>query len=367
MNYICNSCGKKYSTDSFIFQCSCGGMLDLEDFEANPTNILKDEMSIFRYIKSMPFDESFTVWKDITLGEGLTPLVPLSPDNPNILVKVDYMMPTLSFKDRGAAVLIAKAKEIGVKKVVQDSSGNAGTSIAAYASRASIECTIFLPEDTSPNKVKQVSSYGAKVVKVKGNREDTAKACLEAAQEQGVFYASHVYNPFFYQGTKTYVYEIYEQLKGNMPEALVIPVGNGTLVLGAYYGLKDLLKSGLISKMPRIIALQSEKCAPIYKAFKEGKTDVVEVENPGTLAEGIAIASPKRGNQILEAVRDTGGEIITAPEDKILSTKDYLAKLGFYVEPTTAATFAGYFEYIKDKPIEGKVVIPLCGSGLKSL
>jgi threonine synthase len=366
MNYICDSCGKKYSTDSFVFQCSCGGMLDLEDFEADPTNILEDEMSIFRYIKAMPFDESFTAWKEVTLGEGLTPLVPLSPDNPNILVKVDYMMPTLSFKDRGAAVLIAKAKEIGVKKVVQDSSGNAGTSIAAYASRAGIQCTIYVPEKTSPNKIKQISSYGAKVVKVKGSREDTAKACLEAAHEKDVFYASHVYNPFFYQGTKTYVYEIYEQLKGSMPEALVIPVGNGTLVLGAYYGLKDLLKAGLISKMPKIIALQSEKCAPIYRAFIEDKSNVEEVENQGTLAEGIAIAYPKRGRQILEAVKDTGGEIITAPEDKILSAKDYLAKLGFYVEPTTAATFAGYLEYIKNKPIEGKVVIPLCGSGLKS-
>ena len=299
-------------------------------------------------------DENLTLWKDITLGEGLTPLVPLSPDNPNILVKVDYMMPTLSFKDRGAAVLIAKAKEIGVKRLVQDSSGNAGTSIAAYASRAGIEFTIFVPENTSPNKIKQIAFYGAKVKKVKGNREATAKACLETAQEEEVFYASHVYNPYFYQGTKTYVYEIYEQLKGNMPEALVIPVGNGTLVLGAYYGLKDLLKAGLISKMPKIIALQAEKCAPIYEAFIKGKEEVKEVKNPGTLAEGIAIAYPKRGRQILEAVRVTNREVITAPEDKIASARDYLASLGF-------------FEYIKAKPIEGKVVISLCGAGLKSL
>ncbi len=363
--YVCNSCGKKYSTDSFIFQCSCGGLLDLEDFQVNPSSILENEINIFRYIKSMPFHENFNLWRNITMGEGLTPIVPLSPDNLNVLVKVDYMMPTLSFKDRGAAVLIAKAKEIGVKKIVQDSSGNAGTSIAAYAARAGIKCTIFVPEDTSPNKVKQISAYGAKVQKVKGTREDTAKACLEAAQESNVFYASHVYNPFFYQGTKTYVYEIYEQLKGHMPEALFIPVGNGTLVLGAYYGLRDLLKSGLISKMPRIIAIQSEKCPPIYEAFVKGKEDVDEVKNLGTLAEGIAIAYPKRGKQILEAIRDTGGEVITAPEDNILPAKNYLAKLGFYVEPTSAATFAGYFHYIENKPIEDKVIIPLCGSGLK--
>lgn len=364
--YVCNSCGKKYSTDSFIFQCSCGGLLDLEDFPIDPSNVLEEEHSIFRYIKSMPFDGSFNLWKDVTMGEGLTPIVPLSPDNPKILVKVDYMMPTLSFKDRGAAVLIAKAKEIGVKKLVQDSSGNAGTSIASYAARAGIECTIFVPENTSPNKVKQISSYGAKVQKIKGTREDTAKACLEAAQENGVFYASHVYNPYFYQGTKTYVYEIYEQLKGQMPEALVVPVGNGTLVLGAYYGLKDLLESRCISKMPRIIAVQSERCSPIYEAFINGNEDVDEVENLGTLAEGIAIAYPKRGKQILKAIRETEGEVILAPEDKIIPAKDYLSKLGFYVEPTSAATFAGYIHYAETHPIEGKVVIPLCGSGLKS-
>lgn len=369
INYVCNSCGKKYSTKEFIFQCSCGGMLDLDDFDISlsKSSIIEDEFSIFRYIKALPFDEDFTLWKDISMGEGLTPIVPLDPDNPNVLIKVDYMMPTLSFKDRGAAVLISKAKEIGVRKVVQDSSGNAGVSIAAYSSRAGIECVIFVPENTSRSKIKQIASYGAEVKIIEGTREDTALACLDFAKSGDYFYASHVYNPFFYQGTKTYVYEIYEQLRGNMPEALVIPVGNGTLVLGAYYGLKDLLKSGLIEKMPRIIAVQSENCAPIFEAFVNDKSDVNECTNRGTLAEGIAIASPKRGKQILEAVRATNGQIITAPEDKIPDTNDYLSRLGFFVEPTTAATFAGYFEYAKKNPIEGKVIIPLCGSGLKSI
>lgn len=368
LNYICNACGKKYSTKSHIFQCSCGGMLNLDEFDIllSEDNIANNEFSLFRYIKALPFDANSNVWKDITMGEGLTPIVPLSHDNPNLLVKVEYMMPTLSFKDRGAAVLIAKAKEIGVKKVVQDSSGNAGKSIAAYASRARMKCTIYVPESTSPSKIKQIYSYGADVHIVKGSREDTAKACLEAAEKGDNFYASHVYNPFFYQGTKTYVYEIYEQLNGNMPDVLVIPVGNGTLVLGAYYGLRDLLKLGLIEKMPRIIAVQSENCSPIYKAFTNGKDYVEESISKETLAEGIAIAYPKRGSQILEAIRATNGEIITAPEDKISDAAQYLSKLGFYVETTTAATFAAYFNYIRKNPIEGKVVIPLCGSGANS-
>lgn len=370
INYVCNDCGKKYDPKTLVFRCECGGLLNLEEFDLQFSNqdILQSEWSLFRYLKALPFDNNFSLWKDISMGEGLSPIVELEKENPNLLVKVDYMMPTLSFKDRGAVVLISKAKELGVKKVIQDSSGNAGTSIAAYANRAGMECDIYVPENTSSKKVKQISSHGAKVHLVKDTREDTAKAALNAVERGEGFYASHVYNPFFYQGTKTYAYEIYEQLNGDTPDTLVIPVGNGTLVLGAYYGFKELFKAQLIDKMPRIVAVQSEACAPIFKAFNEGETTVKEVVNMGTLAEGIAIAEPKRGKQILEAIKVTGGEIIIAPEDKIIEAKKYLAEKGFYVEPTTAATFAGFFHYYKEHnhKINGKVILPLCGAGLKS-
>jgi threonine synthase len=308
------------------------------------------------------------MWTDITMGEGLTPIVPLDKNYPNLLVKMEYLMPTLSFKDRGAVIVIAKAKELGVKKVIQDSSGNAGTSIAAYANRAGIECDIYVPENTSPKKVKQISAHGAKVHLIKGTREDTAQAALNAVEKGEGFYASHVYNPFFYEGTKTYVYEVFEQLDGNLPEVFIIPVGNGTLLLGAYYGFKELLQLGLIKKIPRIIAVQAQNCAPIYKAFKIGKDNVDKVTNTGTLAEGIAIAEPKRGAQILEAIRETEGEIITAHEDKIFETRTYLAQRGFYVEPTTAATFAAFFDFYEENKskLGGKVIIPLCGAGLKA-
>ncbi|MCY6371319.1 threonine synthase [Clostridium ganghwense] len=370
IQYICSECGKKFDPKTLVFRCDCGGLLNLEkfDFKFSKEDILNNEWSLFRYFKTLPFDNNFSLWKDISMGEGLTPIVPLEKDNPNILVKVDYLMPTLSFKDRGAVVLISKAKELGIKKVIQDSSGNAGTSIAAYANRAGIECDIYVPESTSPKKIKQISSHGAKVHVVKGTREDTAKAALNAVENGEGFYASHVYNPFFYQGTKTYAYEIYEQLNGKIPEVLIIPVGNGTLLLGCYYGFKELLELGLINKMPKIIAVQAQGCAPIYEAFKEGTHSVEAVVNTGTLAEGIAIAEPKRGKQILEAIKNTNGEIITAPEDKIVETRKYLAQKGFYVEPTTAATFAGFFNYYKKNKVSlnGKVIIPLCGAGLKA-
>jgi len=368
INYICTECGKKYAPKTLVFKCDCSGMLDLDNFSVNfsKKDIISDEWSLFRYLKFLPFSSNFSLWQDISMGEGLTPIVPLDKEHNNLLVKIDYSMPTLSFKDRGAVVLISKAKELGIKKVIQDSSGNAGTSIAAYANRAGIACDIYVPESTSPKKIKQISTHGATVHIVKGSREDTAQAALTAVERGEGFYASHVYNPFFYQGTKTYAYEIYEQLNGEIPKILVVPVGNGTLLLGAYYGFKELWEAGLIKKIPKIIAVQAQGCAPIYQAFKEGKESVERIVNTGTAAEGIAIAEPKRGKQILSIIRATEGEVIIAPEEKISETRNYLAQKGFYVEPTTAATFAAFLDYYQQNKLTEKAIIPLCGAGLKA-
>ena len=366
INYKCSLCNKIYEHDTLEFKCGCGGVFDLEefDFKFSDKEILKEEWSLFRYIKALPLGKEETAWKEVSLGEGFTGVVPMDKEFPEVLVKMDFMMPTLSFKDRGAAVLVSRAKEIGVKKIIQDSSGNAGNSIAAYASRAGIACDIYVPEGTSQKKIDMIRSHGAEVKIISGSREETARAALVEAEKGETFYASHVYNPLFYQGTKTYVYEIFEQFGGDLPENFVLPVGNGTLLLGCYYGFQDLLKLGLIKKMPKIIAVQSANCAPIYRAFIRGKDTVEEVRGTPTLAEGIAIAAPMRGRQILQAIRETGGDMVLAPEEKIISTRDYLAKKGFYVEPTTAATFAGYFDYGKE--MNGRVVLPLCGAGLKS-
>lgn len=164
-------------------------------------------------------------WKDISLGEGMTPVIRLNED---VLLKMDYFMPTLSFKDRGAAVLIAHCKSIGVTRVVQDSSGNAGNAVAAYCARAGIDCEIFVPEGTSPKKIDMIRAHGAVCTVVPGSRDHCAEVCREKVEREGVYYANHVYNPFFYEGTKTYIYEVYEQL-GRIPQNIVVPVGNGTL------------------------------------------------------------------------------------------------------------------------------------------
>ncbi|MBN6185479.1 threonine synthase [Aneurinibacillus sp. BA2021] len=341
-------------------------MLDLVKKEKTKIDVsaLKNyPATMWRYIRALPVAEDSSTWRHISMGEGYTPLLVLDESEPNTFVKVDYMMPTLSFKDRGAAVLIVKAKELGVTKVIADSSGNAGTSIAAYAKRAGMECDIFLSESTSPKKMAQIKAHGANVRAIKGSREDVAAAAQKAVTEEQTFYASHVFNPFFYEGTKTYAYEIWEQMQ-SVPDTLIIPVGNGTLLLGAYYGYKELMEWGYIDRLPRIVAIQAEHCAPLAKAFANHQPVAEQVRNTGTLAEGIAIAAPARSAQILAAVHETKGCFITTSEEEIAQARAALAGKGFYVEPTTAANYAGYVKY--NRSADEKIVIPLCGAGSKA-
>ncbi|WP_147534374.1 threonine synthase [Bacillus marasmi] len=363
--YVCNSCGKTHEITPTIWKCDCGGVLDLiKEMPVIDASVWSHyPNSIWRYFDTMPFVKESKTWESITLGEGQSPLIVLDSTEPNTYVKVDYMMPTLSFKDRGAAVLMTKAKELAVSKVIADSSGNAGTAIAAYAARCNIACDIYLSDETSPKKVAQIKAHGATIKQIHGTREDIAAAAQKAVDDEKVFYASHVYNPYFYEGTKTYAYEIYEQL-GGAPDALIIPVGNGTLVLGAYYGFKELYENKLIEVMPKIIAVQAANCAPLVRAYENGDELAKPVTNQGTLAEGIAIAAPARSKQILEAVRDTKGTFIDIQEVEILSARSKLSEKGFYVEVTTAANYAGYLKY--NKSPQEKIVIPLCGAGIKS-
>lgn len=356
--FKCSSCKTTAPLSTLSFKCSCGGLYELDFSTPKFSMNLIDtkEFNIFRYRAFMPLDND--LWKQITLGEGLTSIIHYSE---NLYVKLDYAMPTLSFKDRGAAVLVWLLKTIGVKKVVQDSSGNAGNSVAAYCARAGIECEIFVPKGTSPKKIKMIESHGATVTVFDGTRDETADACRKKAAEENIYYANHVYNPMFYQGTKTYIYEVYEQL-GKIPDNLFIPVGNGTLLIGCRLALMELYEAGLIKKLPKIFIVQSEKCAPLFNA-----TDTpLEIVPHNTYAEGIAVGKPMRGKEILNSTYAGVQEIILAPEEKILPARSELALGGFFVEHTTAATYAAYTDYISKHRVEGNSLIPLCGAGLKS-
>lgn len=362
MEFVCSKCGHKESVYTKKPTCDCGGLWDLS-YELNSFNfedIDKNIWGMFRYNKFMPLlDDS---WKSISLGEGMTPIIEFSK---NLFFKMDYFMPTLSFKDRGAAMLMSLCKSIGVYNVIQDSSGNAGNSIAAYSARAGIKCEIFVPKNTSPSKIRMIEAHGAKVNIVDGSRDQCADECRNKVVEKGIYYANHVYNPFFYEGTKTYVYEIFEQL-GRIPKNIFIPVGNGTLLIGVIKGLEHLLNSGCIEEFPQIFAIQSEKCDPLYKAYIDGDQNPETVELKPTLAEGIAIGQPKRGGEILAYAKKYKIKFILAPEDDILAAREKLSKEGIYIEHTTAANYASYLDYIKNNKLEGESIITMCGAGIKS-
>ena len=362
MRYICSKCAATEEVTTRKAKCDCGGLwkLDYKPPKFELSLVDHDTWSIFRYRAFMPLEGAH--WQEISLGEGLTPVVQFSED---VLLKMDYLMPTLSFKDRGAAVLIAHCKAIGVDSVVQDSSGNAGNSVAAYCAKAGIGCEIFVPEGTSPQKINMIKSHNAKVNVVPGTRDNCADVCRAKVETEGKYYANHVYNPFFYEGTKTYIYEVYEQMN-RIPGNLFVPLGNGTLFIGIVKALEELLESAVIDKMPNIIAVQSEHCDPLAKAAITGEKHPARITPRPTMAEGIAVGVPTRGEEILEYTYKYKIKIITAPENRILEARSALAAKGIYCEHTTAATYAAYLKYCELNGRTSDCLIPMCGAGLKS-
>lgn len=360
--FICTKCQTTYPLDEPRWKCDCGSTLDIE-FEAifDLAKIGQRKPTLWRYREAIPVQNDANI---VSLEEGFSPLTEANFDGKLVLIKQDHLFPTGSYKDRGASVLISKVKELGIKEVVEDSSGNAGAAISAYCAKADIDCRIFIPEDTAVAKVTQIQLYGAKLNKIHGNREDTAKAVLKAAER--VYYASHSWNPFFFQGTKTFAFEICEQLGWQSPDTVILPVGNGTLLLGAYIGFNELRQAGIIAKIPKIIAVQAENCAPLYQAFQENLTEIPKINKKETVAEGIAIAEPIRGKQIVAAVKQSKGNFIAVSEREIKESLKETCRKGYYIEPTAAATIAGIKKYLPKSNSTEVIISVFTGHGLKT-
>lgn len=345
-----------FGVDEPIWQSPSGQLLNVDFEAAFPLKQIQNRPhSLWRYAEALP------VKPLVSFDEGFTPMITERIQGKQVHIKLDFLFTTGSYKDRGATVLMSKASQLGIQQVVQDSSGNAGCAIAAYAAKAGIACRIFLPENTSASKVVQINAYGADVIKVPGSRENTAAAALNEAGH--TYYASHCYNPWFLQGTKTWAYEVCEQLGWKAPNAVVLPCGNGTLVLGAYFGFMDLLKTGIISSVPRIVAVQAENCSPLWYNFNAIPGATLPAQ---TIAEGIAIATPVRGQQILDCVKQSGGLFLKVSEDEIKQSWKDMARRGFFIEPTSAAAIAGTAQYVSNC-IDDVVVTVFTGSGLKSI
>ena len=359
---LCTSCERTTSGNTPQWRCECGAPFQLQlqwDSELTPKKWAQGPNTLWRYRHALPIHNDSSV---VSLGEGATPLVKTTLWGATVFLKQEQLFPTGSFKDRGSTVLISKAAELGLNQVVEDSSGNAGCSIAAYCAQREIDCEILVPEDTSPAKLVQILGYQATLKRIPGSRQDTADAALERAKS--LYYASHSWNPYFFQGTKTVAFEIWEDLNFTLPNTLILPVGNGTLFLGAYLGFKELQQAGLIDSLPRLIGIQTAQCAPLYESF-HGESPQSGTKS-SNLAEGIAIAEPIRGPEILAAVKETGGTLLAVSEAQIKEALQLICSKGFFVEPTSAATIAGIKVALDAHSDLGTIVSALTGHGLKS-
>lgn len=305
----------------------------------------------------------------ITLGEGGTPLIARTLHGAEALLKCDWLMPTGSFKDRGAAVMLSLLRAQGVREVLEDSSGNGGAAVAAYAAAGGMRATILVPGSTSPAKTVQMRAYGAAVELFPGTRQDTAEEALRRGAEAGsVFYASHNWQPFFLHGTKTLAYELWEDLGFAAPDNVVVPCGAGSNVLGCEIGFSELLRAGEIGRMPRIFAAQPANCAPITESFLAGSDRSRAIETAPTIAEGTAIARPIRLAEVLGALRESGGGAVMLSEAEIAAATLELARIGAYVEPTAAQVAAAFGKLLESGAVAPgqRTVLVLTGSGLKA-
>jgi threonine synthase len=356
----CLNCGRAYPDSGAPYACpACGGLYDyagpfiVREAQKGAPGIWCDASAL-----GADFDP-------LSLGEGHTPLLSAKLGKRKVFFKCEYANPSGSFKDRGTATLLAFLRSRGVTSAVEDSSGNAGASFAAYAARAGMKARVFVPSAASGPKRQQIQMYGAQVETIPGARSNAVEAVRHAA-EAGEVYASHAYLPYNLPGYATCALEIMEQL-GGAPGAVVVPAGQGGLLLGIARGFDALLAAGRIAKVPALIGVQAAACAPLVALFDMGMQGLSFVTEGVTIAEGVRVRSPLRARAVVDAVAASGGRMLAVDEAAILPGRYALARLGFYVEPTSALVWQalqGMDGRLLDA-IDGPVVAVLTGSGYK--
>lgn len=333
--FACLSCTRPFPAPGFPHRCpSCGGLFDFTEKLFYRPRDRGSDPGIGRYRDTFPLPPGIP-W--VGLGEGETPLVAAEVGGRRVLFKCEFTNPTGSFKDRGSAVLAHALRAAGVSDVVEDSSGNAGASMAAYAARAGIRARIFVPDSASPLKLAQIQAYGAQIVRVMGPRSNASRAVRREAAS-GAVYASHAHLPHVLAGMATVAFELYESLRG-APGSVVVPVGQGSLLLGLSRGFEALKAAGAIAAVPGLIGVQARACAPIWAVAHGGAAALSLVGEGRTAAEGIRIREPLRGDAVLAAVEASGGRMEVVGESEILEGRSALARLGFWVEPTSAVVW----------------------------
>jgi threonine synthase len=356
----CTSCRQVLSSGEITFRCPiCGGTFDYAEPIKFDADLVDNSMpGIWRYRNSFGLPEEL---EPVSLGEGNSPLIWDEVNGRRVAFKLDYLNPTGSYKDRGTTVLISYLAYMGIESAVEDSSGNAGASFAAYTSRAGVRGKVYVPAYASGPKRAQIEAYGGELVPVPGPRSKASEA-VEKAALSGEVYASHVYQPYVFPGYATVVYELVIQL-GGVPGSVIAPVGQGSFLLGMAHGFEALQNAGLVSHFPQLVGVQSLACAPLWTIANYGKEALQGIEEGETVAEGIRIRHPLRGEEVVKAVFSSNGYLAAVEEGDILPARDELASRGFYVEPTSAVVWPALLELF-DK-LNDPIVIVLTGSGLK--
>jgi len=357
----CRACHKPFPIEQFPHRCpECGDLFGFSPGLEIISEIIEPDLpGIWRYRNRFSLPDEAPV---ISLGEGNTPLVWSNVGDKQIGFKMESQNPTGSFKDRGTAVLMSWLKAAGIQEAVEDSSGNAGSSFAAYASQAGIRGKVFIPDSASGPKRQQIESYGSEVVPIPGPRSKAAEAVLKEV-ESGAVYASHAYLPHGAAGIASIAYELFEEI-GGAPESIILPVGHGSLLLGISLGFQALFEAGSISRLPKLICVQAAVCAPLYEAFHTDSLEISPVHEGKTMAAGVSISDPYHGKQVLEAIRNSGGSILKVEEADILKGHEQLANLGLYVEMTSALVWGG-LKQVQDS-IPEPIVCVITGHGLKN-
>lgn len=374
----CPKCNETYAHDAINNLCTCGAPLlveyDLAALKASgltPADIKTRDASLWRYHELLPVTDEANV---VTVGEGMTPLIDMPSLGKemgidHLYMKDEGIIPTGSFKARGAAVGVSKAKEVGVEELAMPTNGNAGAAWALYAARAGMKTSIIIPKDAPTIQRNEMAAAGSNLFLVNGLISDAGKIVGKAIGEKGLFDASTLKEPYRIEGKKTMGIEIAEQLGWKMPDVILYPTGGGVGLIGIYKALNELKEIGWIEgDLPRLVAVQAEHCAPIVKAWEEGKTESEFWEDSETIAFGINVPKALGDFLVLDAVYKTNGCAIAIEDEATLAELLKVAEMeGSFICPEGAAAFVAARRLREDGWIKAdeSVVVLNTGAGIK--
>lgn len=376
--YVCTNCGRVHETNDIIYLCTDCGQNATEN--QPPKGVLKvvynydklsknfSELAERQFIDLLPIRDIYSM-PNLTVGN--TPMYEYAfqryGEEITLLIKDDSQNPTYSFKDRASALVSAFAKEKEIDTIVAASTGNAGSSLAGICAAQQQKAIIYVPASAPIAKLTQIKMYGAKLVKVDGNYDKAFDMSIEASKENGWYNRNTAYNPLTIEGKKTVAYEIYQQMDGDLPDRIFVPVGDGVIISGVYKGFEDLLKIGIIDKIPIIVAVQAEGSSNLISNLK---SDEFKVEPSTTIADSISVDIPRNFYMARDFINQYKGEILEVTDEDILNASKALSEAtGLFAEPAAAAAFAGFMTFLNEDIAQNgsKNLVLLTGSGLKDL